>query len=479
MSETTKTPTQGAALDALKVVERYIAAETPGEPSERPPPPPRGPTLGLDIYEGNWPLSLADAYAEGYRFIWIKVSEGPYRDGTNEINDVLRAQVDAAREAGFAIGLYFYAIENNPKDPKAGAVWQVNLFFKELARHNVRLPGKGIAVDFERYYDPYSYLTPSNATLEHIGDELTRRLPAGYPKGVYSSESFWSGQQPGTVASGKWSRYGFDYAWISHWPTNAPLENVRAYAKNIPDAYSPFKDNLAAKAADIGQIAIGKVAGRNIDVNLYPGNLEEYIELTTGGATPEVEPEPENGNGKDKPKPKPKPKPEPEPEPEPKGWNPVTGSLAPPGFVRMAPQPRSLRYDLRNPTRFIWRPDVEKVVRALYEEFGRFNIFISTYVNHPAEIEVPRPNVSLDVWGAPGDRPGWRGLWIDQKVGQAAWDFLWDMPGEPNIAWGIWQKRIYGDWSGYAAQPFGEGSRFTNHQDHFHITYQGPFEQIH
>lgn len=443
-----------SASASLDAVSEYLAAETP----PKPPKPPRTavPLFGLDISSANADLDLARAYSEGYEFAWIKVSEGPYRDGTSYVNPEWPRQYREALAAGYAIGFYFYLVENNPKNPAAGAAAQVDLFLRQLAGHYLDVPGHGIAVDFERYNQPYFYLTPSNETLEATGKELTRRLPAGYPKTLYSSVTFWNGEQEGTVASGKWARYGFDVAWVAEWRRNGPEPAPQRYYTQMTDELNPLKGKLGGKAADIGQFCIGNVAGQNVDVNAYPGSLADYMQLTTG--TTEAPPKP------------PPVKPPPTKPPTTSGWNPVTGSLAPPGFVRRAPQPGSARYDLRYPTRFIWRPDVEEIVRKLYAAFGKYNIFINTYVKHPATIRVPRPNVSLDVWGGRGNAPGNRGLWLPEEIGAKVWRHVWDDPKPPDIAWGIYHRKIYGDWSGYTSEPFGDGSRFINHDDHFHIT---------
>lgn len=174
-----------------------------------------------------------------------------------------------------------------------------------------------------------------------------------------------------------------------------------------------------------------------------------------------------------------KPKPQPPGEAKaPLGWDPVNGKLSPPGFVAQRPQPHSIRYDLRNPTRFIFREDVEEVVRNLYREFGKYRIFVNTYVNHPEEADPHRPDVSFDVWGGGGDRPGWRGLWLPAEIGAEVFDALFHDPNPPDLRWCIYHRKIYGVWSGFAPAPFGDGSRFSNHDDHGHYTYDGPFVQI-
>ncbi len=163
------------------------------------------------------------------------------------------------------------------------------------------------------------------------------------------------------------------------------------------------------------------------------------------------------------------------PKPSKPSWDPVNGKLSPPGFTPLAPRPGN--YTDLYPTRFQWREDIEQVVRDLYAEFGKYRIFVNTYVRHPAEANPPRPNVSLDVWGGGGDRPGRRGLWLPSDLGDEVWKYLWS-DKTPRIRWGIYREKIYGVWNNWNPEPFGNGSQFTAHRDHIHISFDGPFEQI-
>ncbi len=167
-------------------------------------------------------------------------------------------------------------------------------------------------------------------------------------------------------------------------------------------------------------------------------------------------------------------------------WHPGMGDpLHPPGFKPQRPIPTSPSYFQRHPTRYQWRDDIERYIRQLYRRFGGpSNIHINTYVCHP---EDPNPNiacrdtVSYDIWGPDGrDDP------IGPDRGQKIWRFLYEDPGEPLIAWIIWNKRIW--IRGIRPGPLGGGphggfrhygfNNFTWHEDHIHLTATGPYRRL-
>lgn len=171
-------------------------------------------------------------------------------------------------------------------------------------------------------------------------------------------------------------------------------------------------------------------------------------------------------------------------------WHPGAGDpLRPPEFGTPAhpgplrPIPNSLSYQERHPTRYQWRDDIADYIREIYRRFGgegrRPSIHINTYVCHP---EHPNPSiacrdtVSYDIWGEEG-----RNDPIGLDRGQKIFRFLFDDPGEPFIAWIIWNRRIWirGDpgVDGTGFSPFGFNP-FTFHEDHIHLTATGPFRRL-
>lgn len=131
-------------------------------------------------------------------------------------------------------------------------------------------------------------------------------------------------------------------------------------------------------------------------------------------------------------------------------------------------------YQLRHPTRYVWRPDVEKIARRLIDTF---NVWCNTYYEHPEgrgfEVASTGPdgkvwrieNTSLDVWGPQG-----RNDPVGSTVGQQIFELLLNDPEKPDIRWIIWQARQYGAWNGWQGEPFGTNP-FSWHNDHIHVTY--------
>lgn len=126
------------------------------------------------------------------------------------------------------------------------------------------------------------------------------------------------------------------------------------------------------------------------------------------------------------------------------------------------PVPDSSYYQQRHPTRYTWRPDVEAWARWLVDNY---DVWCNTYYDHPEGYW--RTKDSIDIWGSGG-----RNDPIHRDVGEDVFSVLWNDPGLPNIDWIIWQRVIYGGWNYWHGEPFGDGTAFTNHEDHIHVTYR-------
>ena len=139
------------------------------------------------------------------------------------------------------------------------------------------------------------------------------------------------------------------------------------------------------------------------------------------------------------------------------------------------PWPGSEIYQERHPTRYVWRPDVEKQARWLVDTF---NVSCNSYYEHPEgrgfEVASTDPdgtvwyimNTSFDVWG-----PAGRNDPIGSTVGWQIFNLLMNDPNPPNVRWIIWQRNQYGEWNGWQGEPFEPGNEFMAHEDHIHVTY--------
>jgi N-acetyl-anhydromuramyl-L-alanine amidase AmpD len=146
---------------------------------------------------------------------------------------------------------------------------------------------------------------------------------------------------------------------------------------------------------------------------------------------------------------------------------PAKRSLVPPGFTPLPP--RSGNYQDRHPTRYDFRPDVEALIRRVYERFGWERIHINTYVGHPEGWE--RDTTSFDVWGSRR-----RNDPIDPAIGDAVMAYLFNDPNPPHIDWIIYERKMWtrakGVWEPYGTDVF------SFHDDHIHSTYTGPYRKL-
>jgi len=142
------------------------------------------------------------------------------------------------------------------------------------------------------------------------------------------------------------------------------------------------------------------------------------------------------------------------------------------------PDPNSAIFKDRFPTRYVWRPDVEKLARWLVDNF---NVSCNSYHENPIAMGFAGDpvastdpdgrvwyieNTSLNVWGPQG-----RFDPIDPTVGQQVFNVLFNDPNPPNIRFIIWQGTQYGAWNNWEGEWFGEGDPFRSHNDHIHVTY--------
>ncbi len=140
-----------------------------------------------------------------------------------------------------------------------------------------------------------------------------------------------------------------------------------------------------------------------------------------------------------------------------------------------------MSYIQDHPTHFNWRPDVKAVVKRLQARWP-WQTWIGTYLWHPPydppAITIRYDARSLDVWGGGivnGVYRGKRGKPLPAELGKKIWDFLWNMPGKPDIYWIIYRGRMwvnprYGG-RGWGPSPPGPPDSDSGHWNHIHITY--------
>ena len=139
------------------------------------------------------------------------------------------------------------------------------------------------------------------------------------------------------------------------------------------------------------------------------------------------------------------------------------------------PDPASPFYQVRCPTRYEWRPDIEAWPLWLVDNF---NVSCNTYYNHPEHrgFEVASTdddgtvwyimNTSYDVWGPQG-----RNDPLGSTVGWQIFHQLMDDPNPPNIRWIIYFGQQYGAWNNWEGEFFAAPDTFMYHGDHIHVTY--------
>ena len=189
-------------------VERMLAGRT-GAAAARSAVP-TGDALGVDVssfsHPGGAPIDWVKVFAAGYKFAFIKATEGSYYQ-----NPYYAADAAAARKAGLFTAAYHFAIPNN-----STGTLQADLAVDaagDPARGGTTLP---LILDAE--YDPYVAFDGTNecyglspaAMVAWIGSftaEVVRRT--GEPPVIYTTGDWWK------KCTGNSSAFGADPLWIA------------------------------------------------------------------------------------------------------------------------------------------------------------------------------------------------------------------------------------------------------------------------
>jgi GH25 family lysozyme M1 (1,4-beta-N-acetylmuramidase) len=397
------------------------------------------PIFGVDVHpayqEG---FNFDAALARGYKFAFLKTSEGPYRDGTVLSLPTFQQLANQAKASGILTGYYHYLVQGHATDSVSSGRMQADHFLRRVSNAG-GIDGRLLAVDFEPYGEPggqYYYLTPTNAVLESFLESLRKRV-GEHPIVLYAGPGFWNG---GTEPSGSFDRYGADVAWTAQYLDTDIHVHPQVYYQNNkdwdggPNFDPPWDKPWGDVQPWFWQFTCaGRVAGMNIDVNAYRGTEEQLRALVAGRMLPP----PEDSL--------------------------VAGDLP-------AGTPHEITPAMGD--REGWAERTWRVVREIEHRFG---VVCSTYNNHGTTGR----SMGIDIWVAPfqhkanaaqealGDKIQ---EWVEANMGRL---------GIYYIIWWNWMRYHNGNWFDYtpyskpASQggwPYGSKDQQTRrHEDHVHL----------
>jgi hypothetical protein len=230
--------------------------------------------FGMDLHsELQWDLNLAQAREEGYNFAFLKISEGPYRDGSvlplRSLDEFYRRLVDN----DFRIGFYSYLVQSY-KDSQRSGVANAEHFLRR-ADSLGGLADRIVIADFEAYNKPYEYLSPHNGTLEAFGARIRREIGSTHPYMIYSTPSYWNSGIP----SGNIEEYHTTLAWDAQLAENKVVNHPRRYYQTI-DQWGWQDSPWGGVLPIFWQFTwAGKVANLNLDVDACRLSPEDYRDL--------------------------------------------------------------------------------------------------------------------------------------------------------------------------------------------------------
>lgn len=192
-------------------VERMLAGRTGAQAAATAKAAaPAGEALGVDVssfnHPGGAPITWANVAAAGYKFAFIKATEGSYYE-----NPYYASDAAAARAAGLFTAAYHFAIPNNSSGTLQG----------DLAVDAAGDPASGgttLPLILDAEYDPYVSFDGTNecyglspaAMVAWIGAfaaEVTRRI--GQRPAIYTTSGWWN------TCTGNSSAFSADPLWIA------------------------------------------------------------------------------------------------------------------------------------------------------------------------------------------------------------------------------------------------------------------------
>jgi hypothetical protein len=233
----------------------------------------------------TWGVDLHPQYQRGisfdrlvgldYDFGFVKISEGPYRDGTVWTHAEWKSFALAARRTFPVFGAYHFLVNSHPDDHAKGGRVQAELFWRRLQEVGGS-KGAVLIVDFEHYSDKYPWLSPYNATLKAYVKRL-KELSDGQPVVLYTTESYWqdTGEPSGPVAD-----YDIDFLWEARYPHMEPIDRPQDYFLRHLDTWeTPWQGFNGEDTGIIQFTPAGLAAGRYIDCNASKWGLNHIRSL--------------------------------------------------------------------------------------------------------------------------------------------------------------------------------------------------------
>ena len=137
--------------------------------------------LGVDVSEHQHWIDWEKAAADGVQFVYIRSGYRGYTKGSLNTDAWFRTNIDAAREAGLDVGVYFFSQAINV----AEAIEEAKYVLEQIKDYPVTLP---VMYDWEKFEDVPEART-NDVDVSIIGDcgvafcETIRA--AGYEAGIY------------------------------------------------------------------------------------------------------------------------------------------------------------------------------------------------------------------------------------------------------------------------------------------------------
>jgi hypothetical protein len=137
-----------------------------------------------------------------------------------------------------------------------------------------------------------------------------------------------------------------------------------------------------------------------------------------------------------------------------------------------------MSYLTEHPTSYSWNSEVREVVAKLQAAYP-WQTFLCTYWWHPpfdeaAGVLRDYQAQSFDVWGGgkqAGVYTGYRGKPLPKRLGRKIYKDLWEGRfGGPDIAWIIWEGKMWIRGVGERPAPAGAADSDPGHFGHVHCT---------